>query len=63
MTLKGVRAGFTVGLMFLILVAVAEASARVRPSLGDTWPDPLEREFNESLWRMLAEVRRLTEEA
>ena len=63
MTLKGMRAGFTVGLVFLTLVAIAEVSAKVRPVVVDTWPDQVEREFNESLWRMLAEVRRLTEGA
>lgn len=61
MTLRGVRAGFTVSLVVLTLAAAAEALAGTRPRHDLPSANQYEAEFQDSLWKMLAEVRRITE--
>lgn len=60
---RGLRAGLAVGVAVLLVAWLTERLILSRPRASVPAEDPLERAVREQTWRVLAEARRLTEEA
>lgn len=60
---RGTRAGFTLGLVALGLAWLVERLMAARPRLRVPVEDPLDEAVRNQVWKVLAEARRLTEEA